>query len=154
VVSEGGERRALGGVPREQKMLKGHLPRVTYHQVHLYTKIGTDSLDLVADAENHREEAHGVQERAAARLHVYRGTVLNLNYVTEMCSGSEAGSYLRLIDCLCHSTLGLRVIKKKKSIEVCSRKSILYQESAGSLQKWPIGGTNNRETVPARLHVH
>jgi len=30
-----------------------------------------------------------------------------------MCSGSEAGSYLRLTDFLCHSTLGLRVIKKK-----------------------------------------
>jgi len=31
-----------------------------------------------------------------------------------MCSGSEAGSYLRLIDFVDHSTLGLRVIKKKK----------------------------------------
>jgi len=31
----------------------------------------------------------------------------------EMCSGSEAGSYLRLIDFVYHSTLGLRVIKKK-----------------------------------------
>jgi len=31
-----------------------------------------------------------------------------------MCSGSEPGSYLRLIDFVCHSTLGLRVIKKKK----------------------------------------
>jgi len=31
-----------------------------------------------------------------------------------MCSGSEAGSYLRLIDCVYHSTLGLRVMKKKK----------------------------------------
>jgi len=28
--------------------------------------------------------------------------------------GSEAGSYLRLIDCVYHSTLGLRVIKKKR----------------------------------------
>jgi len=35
-------------------------------------------------------------------------------YFTEMCSGSEVGSYLRLIDFVCHSTLGLRVIKKKK----------------------------------------
>jgi len=26
----------------------------------------------------------------------------------EMCSGSEEGSYLRLIDCVYHSTLGLR----------------------------------------------
>ena len=31
-----------------------------------------------------------------------------------MRSGSEAGSYLRLIDFVYHSTLGLRVIKKKK----------------------------------------
>ena len=36
------------------------------------------------------------------------------NYFTEMCSGSEAGSYLRLIDFVYHSTLGLRVIKKKR----------------------------------------
>ena len=31
-----------------------------------------------------------------------------------MCSGSEAGSYLRLIDYVDHSTLNLRVIKKEK----------------------------------------
>jgi len=31
-----------------------------------------------------------------------------------MCSGSEAGSYLRLIDFVYHSTLGLRVKKRKK----------------------------------------
>jgi len=30
-----------------------------------------------------------------------------------MCNGSETGSYLRLIDFVYHSTLGLRVIKKK-----------------------------------------
>ena len=30
-----------------------------------------------------------------------------------MCSGSEAGSYSRLIDFVYHSTLGLRIIKKK-----------------------------------------
>ena len=35
-------------------------------------------------------------------------------YFTEMCSGSEAGSYLRLIDFVYHSTLGVRVLKKKK----------------------------------------
>jgi len=33
---------------------------------------------------------------------------------TRRCSGSEEGSYLRLIDFVYHSTLGLRVIKKKK----------------------------------------
>jgi len=34
-----------------------------------------------------------------------------------MCSGSEEGSYLRLIDFVYHSTLGLRVIKKTKRIQ-------------------------------------
>ena len=31
-----------------------------------------------------------------------------------MCSGSEAGSYFRPIDFVYHSTLGLRVTKKKR----------------------------------------
>ena len=31
-----------------------------------------------------------------------------------MCSGSEAGPYERLIDFVYHSTLGLRVITKKR----------------------------------------
>ena len=38
------------------------------------------------------------------------------NYLTEMCSGSEAGSYFRLIDFMYHSTLGLRVIKSAESV--------------------------------------
>ena len=38
------------------------------------------------------------------------------NYFTEISSGSEAGSYLRLIDCVYHSTLGLREIKKKRRV--------------------------------------
>ena len=33
-----------------------------------------------------------------------------------MCSGSEAGSYLRRIDFVYHSTLDLIVIKKKKKV--------------------------------------
>jgi len=37
-----------------------------------------------------------------------------LRYFTEMCSGSEADSYSRLIGFVYHSTLGLGVIKKKK----------------------------------------
>jgi len=35
-----------------------------------------------------------------------------------MCNGSEAGSYLRLIDFVNHSTLVLRVRKKKKFLMV------------------------------------
>jgi len=36
------------------------------------------------------------------------------NYFTEMCSGSEASSYLRLIDFVYLSTLGWGVMKKKR----------------------------------------
>ena len=38
-----------------------------------------------------------------------------MQHFTEMCSGSEAGSYFRLIDFVYHSTPGLRVIKKKNN---------------------------------------
>jgi len=34
-------------------------------------------------------------------------------HLTEMCSGSEAGSYLRRIDFVYDSTLGFRVIMKR-----------------------------------------
>ena len=34
-----------------------------------------------------------------------------------MCSSSEAGSYLRFIDFVYHSTLGLRVIMKEEGSE-------------------------------------
>ena len=37
----------------------------------------------------------------------------NNNYFAEMWSGSEEGSYLRPIDFVYHSTLGLRAMKKK-----------------------------------------
>ena len=36
-----------------------------------------------------------------------------------MCSGSETGSYLRRLDFVYHSTLGLSVIKKKKKKKKC-----------------------------------
>ena len=39
------------------------------------------------------------------------------NHFTELCSGSEAGSYLRLIDFVYHSTLGLTVIKKERDTD-------------------------------------
>ena len=38
------------------------------------------------------------------------------DYSTEMCSGSEAGVYFRRIDFVFHSTLGLRIIKKKREV--------------------------------------
>jgi len=39
-----------------------------------------------------------------------------------MCSGSEAGSYLRLVDFVYHSTLGLRVITREREV-VCLGRS-------------------------------
>ena len=51
-----------------------------------------------------------------------------IDYFTEMCSGSKAGSYLRLVDFVYHSTLGLRVTKKKMK-RSSIRKSSTFTES-------------------------
>jgi len=59
------------------------------------------------------------------------------NYFTEIRSGSEAGSYLRLIDFAYLSTLGVRVIKKKKfhsasfAPECCIAGTILKLDPTG-----------------------
>ena len=53
--------------------------------------------------------------------------------IQEMCRGSEAGSYLRLIDFVYHSTLGLRVIKKKQSHSSFSSK--VKTKGAGTIQE-------------------
>ena len=42
------------------------------------------------------------------------GSQFENKYFTEMCNGSEAGSYLRLIDVVYHSSPDVRVIKKKR----------------------------------------
>ena len=54
-----------------------------------------------------REEAEGLR----IAFHLPQTSMLS---DAEMRSGSEAGSYLRLIDVVYHSTLGLGVMKKKK----------------------------------------
>ena len=43
-----------------------------------------------------------------------------------LCSGSEAGLYLRLIDFVDHSTLGLRLIKKKQRIPPAAFDRVWY----------------------------
>ena len=56
-----------------------------------------------------------------------------------MCSGSEAGSYLRLINFVYHSTLGLRVITKKRrrvDTETVRTEAVRTESSTGP----PRGG--------------
>ena len=55
----------------------------------------------------------GWQLSSHTRIFMYSSQFEN-NYFTEMCSGSETGSHLRLIDFVYHSTLGLRVTKKRR----------------------------------------
>ena len=50
-----------------------------------------------------------------------KGSQFEKNNFTEMCSCSEAGSYLRLIDLVYHLTSGLRVLKKKKAQGIRAR---------------------------------
>ena len=54
--------------------------------------------------------------------------------------GSEAGSYLRLMDSVYHSTLGLRVITKKKK----AGEGYLEPSSTGTLSN-PLGVSDLRE---------
>ena len=63
------------------------------------------------------------------------------NYSTEMCSGSEEGSYLRPIYFVYHSTLGLRVIKKKRSLdlEVQGEGCLLSEVLAALGSVWGLG---------------
>jgi len=70
---------------------------------------GISQLDLIA------ELAPGGAE--LLRRHLPPCSQLENNYFTETCSGSEAGSYARCMDCAYHSTLGLRVINQKKEKE-------------------------------------
>jgi len=54
-----------------------------------------------------------------------------------MCSGSEAGSYLKLIDFVYNSTLGLTVIKKKKKkLEV---PEAVLNQFIGKLSEFRVG---------------
>jgi len=87
---------------------------------------GDGSLDRDTAVERiwHIQDSHGLGFRVQALQPFYvvpsslgrvpgRSQFEN-NYFTEMCSGSETGSYFRLIDFVYHSTLGLRVLKKKE----------------------------------------
>jgi len=73
------------------------------------------------------------------------------NYFTEMCSGSEAGSYLRLIDFVYHSTLVLRVIKKRRR-----ETGDLFTWISGRASRSPArdtsGDTNPCKVTPVILH--
>ena len=57
--------------------------------------------------------AESIRNRSIAEIRWVGADQFENNYFTEMCSGSVAGSYLRLIDFVYHSTLSLREIKKK-----------------------------------------
>ena len=48
------------------------------------------------------------------------------NCFTEMCSGPEAGSRLRLIDFVHHSILGLRVIKRERREHKAATRDLMF----------------------------
>ena len=79
----------LGGVPREQKMLKGHQPGVIYHQVYEYTKKNGRSTRL-------RQSSTG--ERGGNNLNGFK------NFRTE--NGSSQGQNLALTGLFVPSSLG------------------------------------------------
>jgi len=69
-----------------------------------------------------------------------------------MCSGSEAGSYLRLMDFVYHSTLGLRVIKKKKRGRDSARYEIaLYKVDTARWATTLSSKVNLHHTINCRV---
>jgi len=79
----------------------------------------------VSSSECHRHDTLWIAPRPSDQLQCSRSRTTSTarcrvlhqfenNYATEMCSGSEVGSYLRLIDFVYHSTLGLRVMTERR----------------------------------------
>jgi len=96
-------------------------------------------------------DAFGQQSPFQSQFHgkavVPRGTSSQFEkkYFTKMCSGSEAGSYFRLIDVLYHSTLGLRVKKKRRSTRIPLWPKVIFAEDVlMRRQQWPIRGKKLR----------
>jgi len=56
----------------------------------------------------------GPTHRRISPIILYYSKIKILDYFTDMCGGSEAGSYLRLIGVVYHSTLGLRVKERRR----------------------------------------
>ena len=70
-----------------------------------------------------------------------------------MCSVSEEGSYLRLIDFVYHSTLGLRVIKKKEEVcqlDVGQHRTHVTLSGIEEVGKRPIGTVLNLRTTTSQ----
>ena len=65
-----------------------------------------------------------------------------------MCSSSEAGSYLRLVDFVYHSTLGLRVIRKKKRPARPHHAQLTFSYEVGSGYLVGPYGRQTRRTLP------
>ena len=68
--------------------------------------------------------------------------------LSEMCSGSEAGSYLRFIDFVYHATLGVRVIQKEKTNLPAAAASVEPRTpvlAAHPISAFPRGGRSDRE---------
>ena len=82
-------------------------------------------------------------------------------HLSEMCSNSEAGSYLRLIDFVHHSTLGLRVINKKKKmghtsrtrLSVLSRHPARPDISSRQVSESGKGNSNSHGARPVHLII-
>ena len=77
------------GVPREQKMLKGHLPRVIYRQVYWYRKIQLSPLGSEAgldDAEGGEQGTKNISNRARFERRATR----NSRQRADMCDARRA----------------------------------------------------------------
>ena len=59
VMDSGWLAQRVGGLPREQKMLKGHLTKVIYHLVYQHTKSTSSQITLSINGGLHRARLQG-----------------------------------------------------------------------------------------------
>ena len=65
-----------------------------------------------------------------------------------MCSDFEAGSYIRLTDFVYHSTLGLRVMKKKIKQSITNKSSWSIGTALNDSKNFAFPGTGTRDNKP------
>ena len=121
ITSAGALARALGGVPREQKMLKGQLPRVIYHRVYFSTRRKQDGPHSIRAKEKGRSTLIREKEKGRSTLNLRK----EKRTVHSQSEKREKGQ----------STPNPR--KGKKMVHTQSEKK--KERSTLNLRKWRLG---------------
>ena len=127
---------ARGGCAAEHGTLRGTGAYIDTSRFHLETNnlslrvyLGFNSLRALA---HQPVQGWPVERPSAGHCAAQASSQFENNYFTETCSGSEAGSYSRLIDCVYHSNLGVGVIERERGTARYRRASLPLPREEGA----------------------